>query len=158
MRRAAEDAPRVEARSRAELWDWLAANHARAGSVWLVHWKRATPHYVPFGDLVTELLCWGWIDSVPRLVDEARSSHLISPRGERSAWSAVNKAKVAEARRAGAMTPAGEAAIAAAQAGGSWSLLDDVERLEVPADLGAVLGRHRADWDALPRGVRRGTL
>ncbi len=158
MSRAAQDAPRVEVRSRAGLRAWLAENHADAGSVWLVHWRKGTPHHVPFGDLVSELMCWGWVDSVPRAVDGERSSHLISPRRAGSAWSAVNKAKVAEARRAGAMTAAGEAAVARAVANGTWTFLDEVERCEVPGDLAAALGAHRGAWDALPRGVRRGTL
>ena len=158
MSRAAADAPRVEVRSRAELREWLAARHAEAGSVWLVHWRKGTAHHVPFGDLVSELLCWGWVDSVPRAVDAERSAHLISPRRPGSAWSAVNKAKVAEARASGAMTPAGEAAVAAAVASGTWTFLDDVERCEVPEDLAAALGGARAAWDAFPRSVRRGTL
>ncbi|MEL6888831.1 MAG: hypothetical protein AAFO86_08985 [Pseudomonadota bacterium] len=82
-----------------------------------------------------ELLCWGWVDSVTRRVDHERSSYRISPRNPNSAWSAVNKAKVAAARASGAMTPAGEALIAAAKANGMWHFLDDVERLEVPDDL-----------------------
>ena len=158
MSRAAEDAPRVEVCSRAELRDWLAANHAGSGSVWLVHRRKGTALHVPFGDLVSELLCWGWVDSVPRKVDGTRSSHLISPRRAGSAWSAVNKAKVAEARREGAMTPAGEAAVAAAEATGMWSFLDDVERLDLPEDLAVALGEARAAWDAYPRSVRRGVL
>ena len=51
----------------------------------------------------------------------------------------MNKTKVAAARASGAMTPAGEALIAAAQENGMWHFLDDVERLEVPADLGSAL-------------------
>ena len=151
--------PSVEVRSRAALRDWLAENHADAGSHWLVHWKKHTPHYVPFGDLVSELLCWGWVDSVTRKVDADRSAHRISPRSPASAWSAVNKAKVAEARAAGLMTPAGEAVIAAAEASGRWTFLDDVERLEVPEDLARVLeGERRAAWEDYPRSVKRGTL
>ena len=158
MSRAAAGAPRVEVRSRAGLREWLAGHHAEPGSAWLVHWRTGTPHHVPLGELVSELLCWGWVDSVPRAVDDERSSHLISPRRPTSAWSAVNKAKVAEARASGAMTPAGEAAVAAAVANGMWSFLDDVERCEVPEDLAAALGDARAAWDAYPRSVRRGTL
>jgi len=70
--------------------------------------------------------------------------HLISPRRETSAWSAVNKEIVARMREAGRMQPAGEARIAAALANGMWTFLDDVERLEVPDDLGAALGPDRA--------------
>lgn len=150
----------VEVRSREELRSWLKENHATSGSVWLVVWKKHTPHYLAWGDAVSELLCWGWVDSVTHKVDDDRSSYRIAPRNLNSAWSAVNKAKVSEARAAGLMTAAGESAIAAAQANGMWSFLDDVERLEVPADLSAALQDTGGTpgWADYPRSVKRGTL
>ena len=155
---SAPDLDDLEIRSRADLRTWLAENHATSPSVWLVTWKKHTPHYVTFGDLVEELLCWGWVDRRTRGVDADRSSVLIAPRNPKSAWSAVNKAKVAAARASGAMTEAGEALIRAAEANGMWTFLDDVERLERPADLDAALGDLVAGWEAYPRSVKRGTL
>ena len=149
----------VEVRSREELRAWLRDNHASAGTCWLVVYKKHSDHYLPWGEVVSELLCWGWIDSVTRKVDADRTSVRISPRSPSSAWSAVNKAKVEEARAAGLMTPAGEAAIEVAVSSGMWTFLDDVERLEVPEDLASALdGDRRAVWDAYPRSVKRGTL
>ncbi|MEL6464244.1 MAG: YdeI/OmpD-associated family protein [Pseudomonadota bacterium] len=155
----ATDVLQVEVKSRADLRAWLSDNHATATSVWLVVYKKPSPHYLPWADAVEELLCWGWVDSVTRKVDDARSSYRISPRNPKSAWSAVNKAKVDSARASGAMTPAGEALIAAAKANGMWTFLDDVERLEVPDDLGTALGHAlRATWEDYPKSVKRGTL
>ncbi|MEM6727960.1 MAG: hypothetical protein AAF618_05630, partial [Pseudomonadota bacterium] len=138
----------VEVRSRDDLRAWLAENHGQGESVWLVFWKKHTPHYTPIGDLISELLCWGWVDAVTRGVDEDRSSVRVAPRREASAWSAVNKAKVEEARAAGLMQPPGEAAIDRAKANGMWSFLDDVERLEVPEDLAEALGAARETWES----------
>ncbi|MEX0311621.1 MAG: YdeI family protein [Tateyamaria sp.] len=154
----AKDAPHIEVKSRGDLRAWLSENHATATSVWLVVYKKPSPHYLPWGDAVEELLCWGWVDSVTRKVDDVRSSYRISPRSEKSAWSAVNKAKVESARASGAMTPAGEARIAAAKANGMWTFLDDVERLDVPDDLAAALGTLRPVWDSYPRSIKRGAL
>ncbi|MGR3467649.1 MAG: YdeI/OmpD-associated family protein [Shimia sp.] len=148
----------VEVRSRADLRAWLAEHHTRTDGVWLVHYKKHTLHYVPFGDLVSELLCWGWVDAASRGIDANRSAHRIAPRSPKSAWSGVNKRKVVEARAAGQMTPAGEAAIAVAEANGMWTFLDDVERLEVPEDLAIALGAAREVWDGYPPSVRRGAL
>lgn len=150
--------PEVEIRSRADLRDWLGAHHATSGSVWLVTWKKHTPHYVAFTELVEELLCWGWVDSRTRGVDADRSSVLIAPRNPKSAWSAVNKGLVAAARASGAMTAAGEALIAAAEANGMWTFLDDVEQLEQPEDLVAALEGLSDAWEDWPRSVKRGTL
>lgn len=158
MARAADGAPRVEVRSRADLRAWLAANHAAGVSVWLVTYKKHTPWYLAYGDLIEELLCWGWIDSQTRGVDADRTSLLIAPRNPKSAWSAINKAKVESARASGAMTEAGERLVRIAKENGMWAFLDDVERLEVPADLAAALGGLIAGWDLYPRSVKRGTL
>ncbi|MCU0910695.1 MAG: YdeI/OmpD-associated family protein [Rhodobacteraceae bacterium] len=157
---AADDAPILTVRSRADLRDWLAAHHAESGPVWLASYKKRHPDYMPYEPLVEELLCWGWIDSVTRALDADRSMILIAPRNPKSAWSAINKAHVDRAVASGAMTPAGLAKVEAAKASGMWTFLDDVERLEVPPDLAAALDGDglRAVWGGWPRSVRRGTL
>ena len=132
MARAAEDAPILTVRSRAGLRGWLEQHHAGPGPVWLASYKKHHPDCMPYEPQVEELLCWGGIVSVTRALDADRSMILIAPRRVTSAWSAINKAHVDRARASGAMTPAGEARIAAAIANGQWTFLDDVERLEMP--------------------------
>lgn len=156
----AKDAPILTIRTRADLRTWLAANHATHGSVWLATYKKHHPDYLAYEPVVEELLCWGWIDSVTRTLDADLSMILISQRNPKSAWSAINKAHVLRARASGAMTAAGEALIATAQANGMWAFLDDVERLEVPPDLATALelSGTTAFWTALPRSIKRGTL
>jgi uncharacterized protein YdeI (YjbR/CyaY-like superfamily) len=156
----AKDAPILTIRTRADMRTWLAANHATHGSVWLATYKKHHPDYLAYEPVVEELLCWGWIDSVTRTLDADLSMILISRRNPKSAWSAINKAHVLRARASGAMTAAGEALIATAQANGMWAFLDDVERLEVPPDLAAALevSGTTAFWTALPRSIKRGTL
>lgn len=157
---AGDDAPLLIIHSRADLRDWLAVNHATGTATWLALWKKPHPGYLPYETLVEELLCWGWIDSTPRTLDAQRSRLMIAPRNPKSAWSAVNKAHVARARDSGAMTPAGEAKIAAAQANGMWDFLNDVDALIDPPDLTQALAdTGTADfWAAQPRTIRRGTL
>ena len=154
----ANEAPHVEVRSLDELRTWLTEHHGSDGSVWLVTYKKPHRAYIPWGEVVEELLCWGWIDSAVRGIDETRFKHLISPRKETSAWSAVNKKIVERTRAAGRMQPAGEAKIAAAEANGMWTYLDDVERLEVPDDLAEALSDGRANWEGWTRSVRRAWL
>ena len=148
----------IEVKSRAELRTWLAENHTRNEGVWLVVYKAHTPHYLPWGDAVSELLCWGWIDAVPRKVDADRTAYRIAPRNPKSAWSAINKDKVEEARSAGLMTAAGEAPIEVAKANGMWDFLDDVDRLERPDDLTVALSGLLPVWEDYPKSVQRGTL
>lgn len=157
---AADDAALLTIHSRADLRDWLAANHAAGRATWLVLWKKPHPGYLPYETVVEELLCWGWIDSTPRTLDAERSRLMIAPRNAKSAWSAVNKAHVMRARASGAMTPAGEAKVAAAQANGMWDFLNDVDALIDPPDLTeALAATGTADfWAAQPRTIRRGAL
>ncbi len=153
------EAPQVHVSGRSALRDWLAANHATSGSVWLVSPKRPHPGFIPYDEMVEELVSWGWIDSLPRAIDEAVSANLIARRNPKSAWSAINKAHAEAARAKGLMTPAGEAAIAAAQANGQWDFLNDVEALTLPADLEAALtGKAREVWDSHPRSIKRAAL
>lgn len=153
------DAPLVHVTCRADLRDWLSAHHATSGTVWLASPKRPHPGYIPYDELVEELIAWGWIDSLPRAIDAATSANLIARRNPKSAWSAVNKAHAERARAKGIMSPAGEAAVAAAQANGQWDFLNDVEALTIPPDLDAALtDAARATWDGYPRSIKRATL
>ncbi|MGL6209541.1 MAG: YdeI/OmpD-associated family protein [Paracoccaceae bacterium] len=155
---AADDAPVLTVRSRPQLREWLVVNHATASTVWLASYKRHHPDYLAYEPIVEELLCWGWIDSVTRALDADRSMILIAPRRVTSGWSAINKRHVERARASGAMTPAGEAKIAAAVANGMWDFLNDVDALLAPDDLIVALGVAVAGWEAYPKSVKRGTL
>lgn len=153
------DTPILTVRNRAELRDWLATNHASETRRWLATYKRPHPDHLPYPALVEELLCWGWIDSLPKALDAERTMVLITRRKPNSAWSGVNKAHVARARASGAMTPAGEAAIAVAVANGMWNFLTDVDALILPADLEAALTPEaRAVWEGYPPSTKRATL
>ncbi|UPL48030.1 YdeI/OmpD-associated family protein [Hymenobacter sublimis] len=86
-----------------------------------------------------EALCFGWIDSSPRKVDDTCFQLYFSPRKKGSVWSAVNKKRIEQLAAAGLLMPAGQAKIAAAQHDGSWAALDEVDALLVPPDLAAAL-------------------
>lgn len=159
---AGSDLPRVEVTSRAQLRAWLEAHHASSGSVWLVTWKKQDQErHLPYDAIAEEALCFGWVDSLPRKLDAERSMLLLSRRKPGSAWSAANKARITRLIEDGKMAPAGLAAVEAAKADGSWSFLDDVERLEVPPDLADALAQHpeaTKHFADFPRSVRRGIL
>ena len=162
-RPAAAHDPQVEVRSRAELRAWLDAHHGGSAGVWVVTFKKhVIDVHVSAVDVCEEALCFGWIDSLPRALDADRSMLLITPRRPKSAWSRVNKDRVERLLAAGAMAPAGLAAVAAAQASGTWSALDAVEALELPADLvqrfDAAPAAARAHFEAFPRSAKRGIL
>ena len=151
--------PKREFRSRAELRRWLEGNHANAESFWLVtHKKHVAEHYIPYAQIVEELLCFGWIDARTRRLDEDRTMLLVAPRKPGSTWSAVNKKLVAKLMRAGLMDEAGQAKVAAAKRDGSWTYLDDIENLVIPPDLDSALESNpkaRRNFDAFPKSARK---
>lgn len=161
MAGSADRAPRIPVASRAEWRAWLRKNHRQEHSVWVVSWKKGDPRYVPFGDLVEEALCFGWIDSLPRKLDSSRTMLLMAPRKPTSAWSRLNKQRAEKLVSNGAMAPAGLRVIAAAKAAGLWTKLDAVEDLTVPPDLQKAFRAHpgsRAHFAAFPRSAKRGIL
>lgn len=148
--------------SRAAWRSWLQANHDRAEGVWLVSFKQGTgqPRF-SYDEAVEEALCFGWIDSKPRKLDDQRSMVWFAPRKARTGWSRLNQNRIERLMAAGLMHAAGRAKVEQARADGSWSALDAVEDLAVPADLQAALQAFPpADvhFTAFPRSVRRGIL
>ena len=136
--------PEIEFRSRQAIRDWLQKNHATASTFWLVNYKKhVAEFYIPYGEIVEELLCFGWVDSRTQRVDKDRTRLLVSPRKPGSTWSASNKQRVARLEREGLMREAGRRSIDSAKADGSWTFLDDVERLEMPDDLSAAFKKNK---------------
>jgi uncharacterized protein YdeI (YjbR/CyaY-like superfamily) len=153
----------VRVRTRAAWRRWLAANHTRPDGVYAVFRRKAAagPRDPSYDDLVEEALCFGWVDSRPKAVDDEWTGLYFSPRKRGSGWAATNKARVERLVAQGLMEPAGLAAIEQAKADGSWSRIDGSESGLEPADLAAALAGHpgaREHWDALPPGVRRAIL
>ena len=127
-----------------EQWrNWLAKNHVHKDAVWLIMYKQSTNKpSVTWSDAVDEALCFGWIDSIKKTLDEERTIQFFSKRKTNSTWSKINKQKVSILIEKGLMTHAGLACIQIAKQNGSWSILDSVEALEIPADLKEALTAH----------------
>lgn len=141
---------------------WLEANHATVPGVWLVMWRpRSGRVGLDYEAAIEEALCFGWVDSTAGRVDDDRGKLYFAPRKPRSVWAASNKARIERLIAAGRMTPAGLAVIERAKANGSWSVLDAVERLEVPPDLAEALEAHSpaaANFAAFPPSARKQLL
>lgn len=140
QRRTIDDLPRFHPESREQWRAWLADHHDTERGAWLVSWKQATGRpSLPYEAMIEEALCFGWVDSAVRTLDSERSMMLMTPRKPTSTWARTNKDRVERLLAAGLMQPAGIAAVEAAKANGSWTVLDSVDALEVPDDLAAAL-------------------
>lgn len=148
-----KDLENVEVISRQEWRDWLTAHYLQKDSIWLVTYKKHTDadsasdsakRYLSYDAIVEEALCFGWIDSLPRRLDEDRTMLLLSPRKPRSVWSKLNQTRVEKLIANRQIMPAGLEKVQQAKADGSWAFLDDVEALIVPDDLAAALSDNAA--------------
>lgn len=157
-----DEAERLHLTTASEWHDWLADNHTRKQGVWLVSYKpRTGKPAIAYEEAVCEALCYGWIDSTYRSLDDERGMLWWSPRRKGSLWAASNKARVERLEAAGRMTDAGRAKIEQARADGSWQLLEPVEALVVPDDLAAAFDARPeawARWEGFAPTARRAYL
>jgi uncharacterized protein YdeI (YjbR/CyaY-like superfamily) len=101
--------PEVDVRTRAKWRTWLAKHHASAAGAWLVmHKKHTGVKCVSYDDAVREALCFGWIDSMERRLDDERYALKFSPRRPGSNWAESNRTRWAELKAAGLLAPAGK--------------------------------------------------
>jgi|SRR5580704_3514398 uncharacterized protein YdeI (YjbR/CyaY-like superfamily) len=92
---------------------WLIENHATATELGVIlHRKASGSQSMTWSDAVDQALCFGWIDSIARRIDDTARVQRFTPRKPKSNWSAVNIDKVAKLKAQGLMTPAGLAAYA----------------------------------------------
>lgn len=141
---------------------WLKENHILKQSVWLVYYKKKSGiPTVTYSDTVDEALCFGWIDSKAKPLDEEKSMRFFCKRKPNSVWSKVNKGKVQRLIDEGLMTQAGYDCIEIAKQNGSWAILDDVEELKIPEDLDQAFKTQRGSKSfflSLSKSVRKSIL
>ena len=132
-----EKLPEIYISTRIDWRDWLAENHASSPGLWLIYYKKHTGvSRVAYEDAVEEALCFGWIDSTVRRLDNQRYCQMFVPRRKKSGWSGHNRRRAEALIKSGAMTAAGMAKIEDARANGAWgkALEDRVDR-PVPPEL-----------------------
>jgi len=116
--------------------EWLEANHESKQAVWLIYYKKKSNlPTVLYSDAVDEALCFGWIDSKAKPIDEEKYMQFFTKRKPKSIWSKINKEKIERLTKEGLMTQAGFEIIEIAKQNGSWTILDESEALIVPEDL-----------------------
>lgn len=131
-------------KSLADWREWLTENHLSKQSVWLVFYSRTSDKKsITWSGAVDVALCFGWIDSKKIKIDHETSHQFFSKRKEKSTWSRINKEKVQQLIDQGLMTVAGYESIEIAKQNGSWTILDEVEKLIIPADLNEAFGKHK---------------
>lgn len=146
-------------KNRKEWRAWLQKNHTKLQHVWVVIYKKHTGRSsVTYDEVVEEALCFGWIDSKPNKRDEESYFLFISPRKPKSVWSALNKKRIEKLLNENNMTAAGLQKIEAAKKDGSWTTLDKIEALEMPAVLKKAFAKNKTglkNFEQFPSSVKK---
>ena len=117
--------------------DWLINHHHTEKEIWLVYYKQETGKpRLPYNDAVEEALCFGWIDSTVKKIDEGSNAQRFTPRRLRSPLSEMNKERVRRLIEAGKMTPSGLLAVG--------DIL--TEKFSIPSDILKALRADKQIW------------
>ncbi len=123
-------------KNREEWRDWLQKNHLEAQSVWVVYYKKnSKKSSISYDEAVEEALCFGWIDSKAKPIDEEKYMQFFSKRKPKSVWSKLNKERIEKLQKENLIMPAGWKVIEIAKENGNWNILDEAEAWIIPDDL-----------------------
>ncbi len=132
----------VDLRTRQEWRAWLAKNHASCPGIWLVRHKQHTGvKAMPYEDVVREALCFGWIDSLVKRLDDDRYTIKVTPRKPTSKWSDINRKRWAELKATGLLTSAGQIAAPTSNTYAPRPVVPDL-----PAYIAKALNTHSKGW------------
>ena len=152
----------VSAPTRKVWHTWLAKNHEKETSVWLIIFhKKSRQASVYYDEAVEEALCFGWVDSVSNSRNEESSYLYFAKRKPKSNWSKANKDRVEKLTKLGLIMPAGQAMIDLAKQKGTWTALEVVDQLTIPPDMQKLFDKNKTaekNFLAFPASTRRGIL
>jgi uncharacterized protein YdeI (YjbR/CyaY-like superfamily) len=144
----------LDVRTRAKWRAWLGKHHKSSPGVWVVFHKAHTGvKSMPYEDFVRCALCFGWIDSLVKRLDDDRFAIKVTPRKPASKWSDINRRRWTELKTAGLLMPAG---LAAAPTENKYAPKPNIP--ELPSYIGKALKSHPEAWSffqTLPRRERR---
>src|SRR5438067_13228710 len=144
----------LEVRNRQEWRTWLKKHHASSPGLRVVFYKDHTGVMsIPYEDSVCEAICFGWIDSLIKRLDDDRYARKFTPRKPTSKWSPSNRKRWVELQTEGLLEPAG---IAASPTANTYAPRPVIP--ELPAYIARAFKSDRKAWDffqELPPRERR---
>ena len=133
--------------SREDWRAWLAKHYQSETEVWLIYYKKDSGRpRIPYDDAVEEALCFGWIDSIVKRMDDEKFAQKFTPRRDGSRWSALNTQRVRKLMREGRMTEAGLAKLDPAMRGDKGRAKRDAGDVELPPLVKQALMANATAW------------
>lgn len=128
-------------KNRTEWRTWLKKHHVSEPEIWLIYYKKHSDKpSLPYNDAVEEALCFGWIDSTVKGIDQETYAQRFSPRKSASQWSEMNKERVRRLIKQGKMTLAGLKFFE------NNSQPDKKNTFSIPTDILKVLKQNKETW------------
>jgi len=119
--------------SKEEWRAWLTKHYQSETEVWLIFYKKHSGRpRISYDHAVEEALCFGWIDSIVKKMDDDRFAQRFTPRRDGSRWSALNKRRLRKLIREGRMTDAGLAKVDDVTLGEKAPAKSSEEDLDIP--------------------------
>lgn len=127
-----------------KVWrSWLSKNHKKEPEIWLIYYRKDSGKpCIPYDDAVLEALCYGWIDSTVKKIDEERFTQRFCPRRPKSKLSQTNLERVRELVKHKKMTKAGLRAIEHVFDPEN----DDPEEFTIPPDILNAIKTNKDAW------------
>jgi uncharacterized protein YdeI (YjbR/CyaY-like superfamily) len=117
---------------------WLAGHYNKEKEAWLIYPKKASSNLrITYNDAVEEALCFGWIDSTVKSIDQFSYAQRFSPRKPKSKYSEANKQRLRRLVQQGLVIPSVEAAVR--------EIID--EPFVIPPDILKDIQANKAAWD-----------
>jgi len=158
-----QDYKTTHPKTRSQWRKWLQKNHSTSPGIWLIYYKKDTgKRKFDYADAVEEALCFGWIDSQPRKLDDERAMLKFTPRKPKSIWSKLNKQRIEKLIEQKLMTTAGINKIEEAKKNESWNTLNSSDfhatNNSLPEELRKAMSKNKKalkNFLAFPPGYRK---
>lgn len=126
---------------------WLHKNHHSSKGIYLIFYKVSSDYEsMRWEEAVQVAICYGWIDSTVKKIDEHQRRQLFTPRKDKSVWSKLNKTYIEKLIQENTMHESGLRKIEIAKQNGSWNSLDEVENHVIPEDLQLAFNDNPKAW------------
>jgi uncharacterized protein YdeI (YjbR/CyaY-like superfamily) len=132
----------------AEWRQWLHENHSSSKGVELIFYRvNSDFESMRWEEAVQVAICYGWIDSTVRRIDDEKRKQTFTPRKDKSVWSKLNKTYIDRLITENLMHESGLKKITIAKSNGTWESLDAVENHEIPTDLEMAFAKNKTAFD-----------
>jgi uncharacterized protein YdeI (YjbR/CyaY-like superfamily) len=136
--------------TRKEWRAWLKANYKTKKVIWLIFYKKASGKpRISYNDAVEEALCFDWIDSTAKKIDDKKFAQRFSPRNPRSGYSQLNRERLRKLIKEG---------VAIKEVSDKLTPILDAEKFEIPADILRAIKSDKQAWknfQAFPDAYKR---